>query len=184
MLPVQITVRDIPISPALETTIRKRAEKLKQFYNRITSCRVVIELPQKHKHQGKLFNVRIDLTIPRKELVVTHKYDQDIYIAIRDAFDAIARQLEEYSHKRHGRVKNHNHIMHGHVIRLFSREGYGFIKGVDGNEYYFSFTNIHYPNRNRAGLLALGDAVEYIPEQQSEGLQAYHIIKRRHHGPH
>lgn len=181
MLPVQITVRDIPISPALETVIRKRAEKLKQFNSRITSCHVVIELPKKHKHQGKLFNVRIDLTIPRKELVVTHQYDQDIYIAIRDAFDAIARQLEEYSRKRHGRVKIHNHIIQGHVIRLLVKEGYGFIKGVDGNEYYFSFTNVHYPRR---GLLTLGDVVEFISAQQSEGLQAYHIIKQKSHGPH
>ena len=181
MLPVQITVRDIPISPALETTIRKHADKLKQYNNRITSCRVVIEIPQKHKHQGKLFNVRIDLTIPRKELVATHKYDQDVYIAIRDAFDAIIRQLEEYSRKRHGRVKSHNPIMHGHVIRLFSEEGYGFIKGVDGNEYYFSFTNVHHPRR---GELTLGDAVEYIAEQQDEGLQAYHIVQRKNHVPH
>lgn len=182
MLPVQITIRDMPISAALETTIRKRAEKLEQFYDRIISCRVVIELPQKHKHQGKLFNVRIDLSIPKKELVVTHKQNQDIYIAIREAFNAMTRQLEEYAHKRHGRIKNHNHIMYGHVVRIFTEEGYGFIKGLDGNEYYFSLTNVHHPRQ--AKLLTLGDTVEYIPEQLSEGLQAYHIIKRRNHGPH
>jgi ribosomal subunit interface protein len=177
MLPVQITMRDIPLSPALETLIRKRAEKLNQYYDRISSCRVVIESPQKHKHQGKLYNVRIDITVPGKELVVTRKQDEDIYIAIRDAFDAIVRQLEEHSRKRHGRVKAHNDVMHGHVVRIMTEEGYGFIEGIDGNEYYFSDTNVSHSNFRQ---LVVGDAVEYVSETFSEGRQAQHIIKERH----
>src|SRR5690349_13538737 len=127
MLPIQITVRDIENTPALEATIRKRAEKLDRFYDRISSCRVVVELPQKHKHQGKIFNVRIDITVPGKEIVVTRKRDEDIYVAVRDAFDAIVRQLDEHSCKRKGRVKTHSDVMHGHVARIVSKEGYGFI---------------------------------------------------------
>lgn len=176
MLPVQITVKDIPISPAIETAIRKRAEKLSRFYSRISSCRVVIELPQKHKHQGKIFNVRIDITVPGKELVVTRKQDQDIYVAIRDAFDAISRQLEEHSRKRRGDVKTHNGVLHGHVIRLVASEGYGFIEGTDGNEYYFSMTNVAFPD---SGLLSIGDAVEYVGELQGEGMQALHVVRER-----
>ena len=102
MSSVQITIRDIPATASLDTHIRKHIEKLNRFYDRISSCRVVVELPQKHKHQGKLYNVRIDITVPGKELVVTRKKDQDIYVAIRDAFKAIERQLEEHSRKRHG----------------------------------------------------------------------------------
>jgi ribosomal subunit interface protein len=177
MLPVQITIRCIPMSPALETHIRKRAEKLNQFYSRINSCRIVVELSQKHKHQGKIYNVRIDLTVPGKELVVTRKCNQDIYVALRDAFRAIERQLEEHAHKRHGRVKLHNEMMHGHVVRLVSKEGYGFIEGMDGNEYYFSVTNMSHPHFSQ---LAVGDAVEYIAEPVDEGWQAQHVIKERH----
>lgn len=176
MLPVQITIRDIPISPALETTIRKRAEKLNRYYDRITSCRIVIELPQKHKHQGKIYNVRIDLTVPGKELVVTKKQDQDIYIAIREAFQAIERQLEEHARKRNGKVKTHNNVMHGHIARIIFDEGYGFITGVDGNEYYFSITNVHYPKFEQ---LVVGDAVEYLPEQYSDGWQAQRVVRER-----
>src|SRR5687767_4329166 len=110
MLPLQLTIRDMTNSEAIQAIIRKKAEKLKTFYNRITSCRVVIDQPQKHKHQGKLFNLRIDVTVPGKELVCTHKSSQDVYIAIREAFAAMTRQLEEYSRKRHGRVKSHNHV--------------------------------------------------------------------------
>lgn len=177
MLPVQVTVRDISNSPALETHIRKRAEKLNQYYSRINSCRVVVELPQKHKHQGKIFNVRIDVTVPGKEFVVTRKRDEDVYVAVRDAFDAITRQLEEHSRKRHGRVKAHNDVMHGHVAKILSDEGYGFIEGIDGNQYYFSVTNVSYPSFEQ---LTIGDAVEYIAETLSEGRQAQHVIKERH----
>lgn len=174
MLPVQITMRDIPSSPAIESLIRKRAEKLTQFYDRIISCRVVIELPQKHKHQGKLYNVKIDVSVPGKELVASRKYDQDIRIAIRDAFQAIERQLEEHSRKCHGQIKSHSDIMYGHVVRMMKDDGYGFIKGVDGNEYYFSLTNVSYP---RFDQLSIGDSVEYLPETFSDGRHALRVTR-------
>jgi ribosomal subunit interface protein len=180
MLATQVTFRDFPSavpSASLELLIRKHIEKLNRFYDRISSCRVVVEFAQKHKHQGKLFNVRIDITVPGKELVVTRKVDQDIYVAIRDAFKAIQRQLEEHSRKRHGRVKSHNDVMHGRVARMIPQEGYGFIEGTDGNEYYFSMTNVSYPQFSQ---LTIGDAVEYFSEQQGEGRLALHVVRERH----
>lgn len=177
MIPVQITFRGLPVSSALESHIRKRAEKLNRFCSRISSCRVVMELPQKHKHQGKLFNVKIDITVPGKELAVTRKVNEDMYIAIRDTFNAIERQLEEHSRKRHGHVKKHNDVMHGHVARMIPSEGYGFIEGMDGHDYYFSMTNVSYPKFTQ---LSIGDAVEYIAETLNEGRQAQHVIKERH----
>jgi len=177
MLPVQITIRGMSISSAIETTIRKRAEKLNRFHNRISSCRIMVEFPQKHKHQGKLYKVKIDITVPGKELVASRKMSEDVYIAIRDAFNAIVRQLENYSRKQHGHVKTHNDVMHGHVMRIMPREGYGFIEGMDGNEYYFSVTNVSYPAFQQ---LVIGDAVEYFAENFSDGRHAQHVIKERH----
>jgi ribosomal subunit interface protein len=176
MLPVQITIRDIPVSAALESHIRKRAEKLSRFNNRIISCRVVVELPQKHKRQGKLHNIRIDITVPGKELVVTRKQDEDIYIAIRDAFNAVTRVLEEHSRKRHGHVKTHDGLLHGHVARLMLEEGYGFIDGIDGNEYYFSLTNVAHPHFKQ---LAIGDTVQFLTQLQGDGWHAQHVIRER-----
>lgn len=178
MLPVQITIRDIPGSPALESHIRSKTNKLKQFYDRMISCRIVVEFEQKHKHRGKLYNVRIDVGVPGKELVVTRKSNEDVYIAIRDAFSALIRQLENHSHKRHGRVKTHTDVMHGHIARLREDEGYGFIEGMDGIEYYFSVTNVRYPGFER---LMIGDAVEYIPEPVNDGWQACHVVRERNH---
>lgn len=181
MLPVQITIRDFPASPALEILIRQRVEKLAQFYDRISSCRIVVKLSQKHKHQGKIYNVCIDVTVPGKELAVTRQYNQDIYVVIRDAFAAIERKLEEHSRKQHGRVKTHDHILHGYVARILPEEGYGFIQGTDGNEYYFSITNVSYPHFNQ---LCIGDAVVYIGEALNEGWQAHRVIKERHNHNH
>lgn len=106
-IPLQITVRDMPTSVALEDHIREKATKLEQFYPPLMGCRVVVELPHKHKHQGKLFNVRIDLTVPGSEIVINRDQSEDIYVALRDAFDAAKRKLEDYGRRQRGDVKTH-----------------------------------------------------------------------------
>ncbi|MBA3661741.1 MAG: ribosome-associated translation inhibitor RaiA [Gammaproteobacteria bacterium] len=171
MMPIQITIRDFPQSTALEDTIKKRAEKLEQFYQRIIQCRIVVEFAQKHKHQGKLFNFRIAVSVPRKEIVSTKKHHEDIYVAMRDAFEVIERKLEELANKRNGQVKRHEETIHGMVKRLVTEEGFGFIEGADGKEYYFSITSVIYPQ------LAIGDAVEFFAEEISDGHKANHIVK-------
>ncbi len=106
-IPLQITLRDMPSSPAVEDRIREKADKLHRYYDRIMGCRVVVEMPQRHKHQGKLHSVRIDLTVPGVELVANHAQHEDVYVALRDAFDAITRQLEDFARRQRGEVKNH-----------------------------------------------------------------------------
>lgn len=105
--PLQITIRDIEHSEALEADIRDRAKKLDEFFERIMSCRVVVEMPHKHHHQGKQFNVRLDIGVPGSEIVINHDHHQDVYVALRDAFDAAKRQLEDYSRKIRGDIKTH-----------------------------------------------------------------------------
>lgn len=107
-LPLQITLRDMPHSDALEQDIRNRVEKLEQFHPHLMGCRVTVEMPGKHKHQGKDFNVRIDITAPGHEIVVNREHGEDIYVVLRDAFDAARRQLEDYNQKQRGEVKKHS----------------------------------------------------------------------------
>jgi ribosomal subunit interface protein len=95
--PLQITFRDIPHSDALDTHIREKAHKLEQLFSDIISCRVVVEQPAKHHQQGKLFNIHIDLGVPGSEIVVDKQANEDVYVALRDAFDAAKRQLEDYA---------------------------------------------------------------------------------------
>ncbi len=106
-IPLQITIRDMEHSDALETHIRDKADKLNEFFDRIMSCRVVVEMPHKHHHQGKQFNVRIDIGVPGSEIVVNRDHAEDVYVALRDAFDAAKRQLEDYARKLQGHVKAH-----------------------------------------------------------------------------
>ena len=106
-VPVQIVFHEIDHSEALESHIREKTRKLESFHPKLMSCHVSVEQPHRHKHQGKLFNVRISLHVPGGELVVNRDQHQDVYVALRDAFDAARRQLEDNARKLRGDVKLH-----------------------------------------------------------------------------
>ncbi len=140
--PVQITFRGIPSSPALEEDIREHVARLERFYDRITRCRVVVETPHRHHQKGKLYHVRVDLTVPGGELVVNrepplHQTHSDPFVAVRDAFNAVARQLEDFARRQQGRVKTHEEPPLAVVTSLFQGDGYGFVEMPDGYEVYF-----------------------------------------------
>ena len=105
--PLQITIRDVDHSEALEVHIRDKANKLGEFFDHITSCHVVVEMPHKHHHQGKQFNVRIDIGVPGDKIVVNRDHHEDVYVALRDAFDVAKRMLEDHARKIRGAVKSH-----------------------------------------------------------------------------
>lgn len=107
-VPLQIVVRNTPHSPALDARIREKALKLEEFDPRITSCRVAVEESSRHRSQGRQFSVRIDLRVPGHEIAVTREHDEDVYVALRDAFDAAKRQLEDAVREMRGDVKAHN----------------------------------------------------------------------------
>ena len=102
---LQITVRDMEHSLALDQHIRERVNKLGRFYPKLMGCRVVAELQDRHKSQGKHFSVSVDLTVPGKEIVVNHHHDEDVYVALRDAFEAAQRQLDDFAEIQRGEVK-------------------------------------------------------------------------------
>ncbi|MEQ1775589.1 MAG: ribosome-associated translation inhibitor RaiA [Burkholderiales bacterium] len=104
--PIQITVRDMEHSPVLDEHIRSKAAKLEQYFTPITSCRVVAEAPHKHHHHGRQYTVRLDITVPGREIVVNHEHDEDVYVALRDAFAAAKRQLEDYAQVRRGETRD------------------------------------------------------------------------------
>ena len=119
-LELQVTFRDVEPSRGIEQAIRDKAAKLDQFYDRITSCRVVVAAPHRHHHKGRLYNVRIDLTVPGGELVVNRDNSHaaahhDVNVAIRDAFDAARRQIQDFARRRRGEVKSHSVTPPGQV---------------------------------------------------------------------
>jgi ribosomal subunit interface protein len=114
-LPVQITFRDLPRSDAVETAIREKTNRLDRFADHIISCRVTVGMIEKHKHQGKLFNIRVDLKLPGWAIVANRDKAEDIYVAIRDAFDAAKRKLEEHVQRMRGEVHQHEVESHERV---------------------------------------------------------------------
>jgi putative sigma-54 modulation protein len=115
-LPLQITFHGIDHSEAVEQRIREKVAKLELFCDRITSCRVAIESHHRNTsnlhHKGEPFHIRIDVTVPGSELVVKRDpkdshINEDIFVALRDAFQAMERQVKEFVSRQRGDVNAH-----------------------------------------------------------------------------
>ena len=105
-LPLQVTVRNTVVPPAAIDAIRAHARKLETINDRIVACRVVVDVPQRHRSGASIgYNVRLDLTVPGGQLVVTRKRRLDLLTAIQDAFDAAERRLRDYASRQRGEVK-------------------------------------------------------------------------------
>jgi ribosome-associated translation inhibitor RaiA/cold shock CspA family protein len=140
-IPLRITFRDMPSSEAVDARIRDRVAALEQFHPKITGCHVVVEAHHRHHRQGQLYHVTVHLIVPEGEIVVKrdpaeHHAHEDVYVAVRDAFDAVQRRLEDHVRRLRGIVKHHEPASYGTVAQLFP--DHGFIRSaVDGQEIYF-----------------------------------------------
>jgi ribosomal subunit interface protein len=176
-VPLQITIRDVPRSEALEAHIREKAAKLEEFHPRIVSCRVTVEELRKHHHQGRHFRVRIDVRVPgHQELVANRDHDEDVYVALRDAFDNVARQLEEVVREQRATKVTGPAARQGHAP--VHHQGYGFIETGDGRELYFNRDNVAHPGFDE---LVAGTEVQFIEELAAEGRQAKRVSAGKHY---
>lgn len=112
-VPIQIAFEHIDRSDFIEARVREEAEKLARHYDRISSVRVVIVRPQHRQQKGDLYGVRLQLSIPgagdiviNREPAATGRHE-DMNAAIRDAFDAARRKLEDFSRRRQDRERGH-----------------------------------------------------------------------------
>lgn len=183
-LPLQITFSNMEPSDAIKANIHEKAEKLDHYCDHIMSCRVVVEAPHKHHHQGKLYHIKIDITVPKGEIVVSRNTDQnhaheDIYVAIRDAFNAATRQLEDYTRQERAEVKHHEAPKHGSVTEIVTKQDYGTIKTDDGRLIYFHRNSVL---NNAFDKLKPGSEVRFDEEQGDNGPQASTVrIIGKHH---
>jgi hypothetical protein len=128
-IPTQVTFRGLRHSAALESEIQELADWLEQFYPGIVRCRVLLELPHRHRRAGgRHFHVRVELTVPGgAPLVVSHQpsvhgdvkasegayhketenkgVSKDAGVAIRQAFATARRRLEDFARTQRGDVK-------------------------------------------------------------------------------
>ena len=179
-VPVQITFRHMEPDSSARTQVEHRLAELEQFYDRITACQVVVEASHRHHRQGKLYQVRIDLTVPGRTIAVgrdpaEHHAHEDAHVAIRDAFDAVRRQLEDHARRARGEEKLHAPAQIGRITQLFPERGYGFLTTGEGEEIY-----VHQNSVAEGGFakLKIGDRVRYVlaPDPGEKGPQASTVV--------
>ena len=110
-------------SDEIKQVIHDKVIKLDRFSKDIITFKVIVEAPHKHHHKGNLYQVHIDITLPRHELIVNrapseHHAHEDVYVAIRDAFKAAGRQLEDYVLKQRDELKSHESAMQSDVLDI------------------------------------------------------------------
>ena len=104
-IPLQVTFRHMATSEAVEYHVREHVAYLEHHFDNITGCRVVIDAPPAHRTKGGPFSIHVDLTVPGREIFVDSVRENrtehtDVYVALRDAFDALKRQLENYRDRK------------------------------------------------------------------------------------
>ena len=182
--PLEMTFRHMEPSPALEAAVRERVEKLELYCDEIIGCSVIFEEPHKHHRKGNLYHFRIDVTVPGKEIVVKRSPDdqhayEDPYVALRDAFDSIRRQLQDYMRIRRGKVKVHESAAHGRITMLRPDEDYGRLETPDGRDIYFHRNSLVDTDFDE---LRVGTELRFAVESGDEGPQASSVfVVGKHH---
>lgn len=169
--PLQTVFKKMRPFKAVREYIETRAEKLTRYFDRIMSCHVLIEIVNRHHHQGKLFHVCIDLNVPGMKLVVSrcaveNHAHEDVYVTIRDAFNALQRKLQAHSRMQKGRKKFHMVPSHGRVTRILPQANHGFIEASDGRNVYFTSNSVV---NGSFGKLAPGDEVRFVEAANDTG---------------
>lgn len=140
---IQIEYKGLPPSEAVTTRISQRVDHLLRTFPKIVGGRIVVELSNHRHRKGNLFCVKVELHVPGAQIVHSRAHSDtaahaDVYVAVRDAFDATERLLHDHAAKLRRDVKHHEPAWtSGKVAKLFPYEGYGFIATADDREVYF-----------------------------------------------
>jgi cold shock CspA family protein/ribosome-associated translation inhibitor RaiA len=182
-IPLEITFRGMAHSPAVEARVRELAERLERVCGYIGRCHVAIERPHRHPQEGSGFRVRLDITVPPNHEIVVRREPaegsvrDDVYVVLREAFEAARRQLAKLTDRQRGRVKVHaEQEVHAVVTRLFA--DHGFLMTVEGREVYFHANSVLGTGFDG---LKVGAGVAFTEEPGIKGPQAssVRVLDRR-----
>lgn len=193
LIPVQVTFQGLAHSDALEADVRERIAWLEQFYSGIVGCRVRIEVPHRHRHDGRHIDVHVEVTVPGAPPFVVshapslhgplkdieeaeHRKDSEIAgehrygrVAIHRAFDAMRRRLQDYAREQRNVVKTHEVPAHGVVAEISQVDDFGFIQAADDHAVYFTRASVL---DGAFDELVPGSPVAFVEEQGEKGPQA------------
>ena len=176
-VPLEIAFHNLESSAAVETRVRERVAKLEKLFPRLVACRVVVEAPHRQHQKGNIFRVRIEMSVPGDDLVVSKEpnraqdrfADPDVYVVLKDAFDTAERMLKDYKGKQSGDVKTHDTPMHGHIMRINPANDFGFLRSAQGTQLWFHRNSVM---NEELESFAEGDPVHYVEVIGETGPQA------------
>jgi hypothetical protein len=95
----RVTFHGLKPNAELKREVQDRIAWLEQFYPPLMGCRVRLRVPHRHHRHVRHMHVTIEMTVPgRPPLVVAYEPSlDDARVAIREAFDAARRQLQDFS---------------------------------------------------------------------------------------
>lgn len=182
----EISYKGMHRSEALDAYIQERAEHLERIAHGIVTCRVGIEVAQRNHKVGNPYRMRVEINVPPGHdlVAVRERTDEELLHGLRtlarEVFDALEQQVRKAATKRRGEVKAHGNGEQpaAMVVKVFHDKGYGFIKTVEGEEYYFHKNSVLHDDFER---LRIGTEVRFAEEQGREGPQAssVQIVSRR-----
>lgn len=119
----------MPPSDAVIARIHAKAAQLTRYYERITRCHVVVERSDAHRRSARMFHITLEISVPGADIVVRHQpalhgplarihmehhrelergvLHANLYLTIRDVFEAARRRLEDYARRQRHDVKWH-----------------------------------------------------------------------------
>jgi ribosomal subunit interface protein len=168
-LALKVQTNGVIVTPEADAYLRERIEQLRHFYKRIASVRVVLDAPEGHHRTGGPYQVDVHAEVPGRDIHVTRQRSSNLHVAIAAAFDAAQRQLEDHARIQRGDVSPTVTPPRGRVVRLFPKEGYGFIAAADGHELYFHRNSVLEGLFDR---LTVGTEVRFAEELGERGPQA------------
>lgn len=185
--PSQITFHGVDAGEELRALIEEKIARLETLHDGLLGVRVAVERPHQHQRLGRLYVVRVELTLPGRELVVAREQGdaeshENALIAVRDAFRAAERQLRDFVEARRALARGEQaRPAAGQVVRLFPYEGYGFLLSGDGREIYFERGAVLHDEFER---LRVGQVVHYAESEGVAGPRASTVDPRTHHVGH
>ena len=141
--PIEIAFQHCEPNEEIRAEVVRQAQRLERFSDCLTSCHVVVVAPSLRHRTGNLYRVGVRVAMPAgKDIVVDRLHGEKrehehVEVAIRDAFEAAARQVEDAMRDLRGQVKSHAVADHGRVTKFLAGQDCGFIETADGREVYF-----------------------------------------------
>lgn len=176
-VPPEITYRGVEKTAALETLINEKIAKLERVCDHISSCHIAVEKSQDRPRGQSPYRVRLDITVPPSHELFAESSMSDrtqyaeLDTIVRDAFDKAWRQLRDLSKQQQeydrGQVNDGSHQTTALVTKLFSEEGYGFLRTLDGQDVHFNSNSVLHNDFDR---LEVGTGVRFEAVQDDQGL--------------